>query len=304
MTFMVVILLAFAISVTMAGFLLSFKPQGRGQTTIYTGVCPARRVVEPVPMRTRRITTPTARIERRTARAIAIPAFAGRITGRGRQAGEPAPWTIILIGLVSICILGLFTLNHLFPHAAVFSTVWFGANPQVTQTANPDPVYTATRNLVRLSQLDPSQYDSTQQYNLWAYSACSAAAMTEVINAYGHHYRIADILKVEASINEITPELGLLEDVGIQRTVARFGFKTTWGYNLSLDKVITIANQGRPVIVSFPPDRYAGGHLVVVIGGNSSTVLLADTSLWNRHSLSRAQFLNWWEGFYAIVTPN
>ncbi len=97
--------------------------------------------------------------------------------------------------------------------------------------------------------------------------------MTEVINAYGHHYRITDILKVEAQIGEITPHLGLLEDIG------------------------------RPVIVAFPPARYDGGHLVVVTGGNSNYVYVADSSLWNRHSISRAQFLNWWEGFYAIVTP-
>ena len=127
--------------------------------------------------------------------------------------------------------------------------------------------------------------------------------MTVVFNAYGHHYRVTDILKVEAKIGEITPQLGLLEDIGIQRTAAQFGFKTTWGYNLSLDQIIDIANHGRPVIVSFPPARYEGGHLLVVTGGNSSTVYLADSSRWNRQSLSRAQFLQWWGGFSAIATP-
>ena len=127
--------------------------------------------------------------------------------------------------------------------------------------------------------------------------------MTEVINAYGHHYRVTDILKVESQIGEITPELGLVEEVGIARTVARFGFKTAWGHNLSLDNVIDIANHGRPVIVGWPPDRYAGGHLLVVTGGNSNYVYLADSSSYNYHSLSRHKFLSWWEGFSAIVTP-
>ena len=165
------------------------------------------------------------------------------------------------------------------------------------------PQFNATQSLVRLGQVDPAQYASYQEFTTWAYSACSTAAMTAVFNAYGHHYRITDVLKVEAGIGEITPQLGLLDEVGIQRTAAQFGFKTTWGHNLSLDQIITIANQGRPVIVSFPPDRYAGGHLLVVTGGNSSIVKLADSSLRNYHSLSRTQFLNWWEGFYAIVTP-
>jgi len=128
--------------------------------------------------------------------------------------------------------------------------------------------------------------------------------MTEVIDSYGHDYRITDILKVEAQIGEITPQQGLLEDIGIQRTAARFGFKTTWGHDLSLDQVINIASHGRPVIVSFPPDRYAGGHLLVVIGGDSIQVLVADSSILNHHAISRTQFLKWWEGFYAIVTPN
>lgn len=161
----------------------------------------------------------------------------------------------------------------------------------------------ASQQLVRVSQLDPAQYSSPEEYNTWAYSACSAAAMTEVLNAYSHHYRVTDILKVEAQIGEISPSLGLLRPEGIEHTAAQFGFKTTWSIAWTLEQVIRAANHGNPVIVSFPPDRYDGGHILVVTGGNSATVYLADTSLWNRHSLSRAQFLQWWEGFAAVVTP-
>ncbi len=161
----------------------------------------------------------------------------------------------------------------------------------------------ASQQLVRISQLDPDQYNSSEEYNTWAYSACSAASMTEVFNAYGHHYRIVDILNVEAQIGEITPSQGLLRPEGIEHTAAQFGFKTTWGNAWSLDQVIESANRGNPVIVSFPPDRYDGGHILVVTGGNSSTVYLADSSAWNRSSLSIAQFLQWWEGFAAVVTP-
>src|SRR6266702_58250 len=160
-----------------------------------------------------------------------------------------------------------------------------------------------SQRLVRISQLDPNQYDSSAEYNTWAYSACSAASMTEVFNAYGHHFRITDILKVEAQIGEITPTLGLVRPEGVEHTAAQFGFKTDWGNDWTLDKVINYANSGKPVIVSFPPDRYDGGHILVVIGGTSDTVYLADTSLWNRHSLPRWQFLQWWEGFAAVVTP-
>ncbi len=161
----------------------------------------------------------------------------------------------------------------------------------------------ASQQLVRVSQLDPAQYSSLEEYNTWAYSACSAAAMTEVLNAYGFHYRVTDILKVEAQIGEISPSLGLLRPEGIEHTAAQFGFKTTWSNAWTLEQVIRAANHGNPVIVSFPPDRYDGGHILVVTGGNSTTVFLADTSLWNRHALSRAQFLQWWEGFAAVLMP-
>ncbi len=161
----------------------------------------------------------------------------------------------------------------------------------------------ASQRLVRISQLDPNQYSSADEYNSWAYSACSAASMTEVFNAFGSHYRITDILKVEAQLGEITPALGLVRPEGIEHTAAQFGFKTTWGNAWTLDRVINTANQGMPVIISFPPDRYDGGHILVVIGGDSSSVYLADSSLWNRHSLTRGQFLQWWEGFAAVVTP-
>ena len=161
----------------------------------------------------------------------------------------------------------------------------------------------ASQHLTRISQLDPKQYASNAEWNTWAYSACSAAAMTEIFDAYGLHLRITDVLNPEARIGEVTPSLGLVRPEGIANTAALFGFKTNWGNAWSLDQIIATANTGKPVIVSFPPDRYAGGHILVVIGGDSSTVSLADTSLWNRHAITRAQFLAWWEGFGAVVTP-
>ncbi len=315
MTPLIVIFITLALAFVITGLLLSAKPHMHNQRPMSTVRTGRRLVVEPVPARTRSMVESERLNARRFSMEIeryqyagataAIPLNMGRDFGQ-RQTGKPIPRSIIIIGLVSIFILGFYLLNILLPHPALSNLVTFYVNasaaPPPSQNQNP-PQYNASQSLVRLSQLDPGQYASAQEYTTWAYSACSAAAMTEVFNAYGHHYRVTDILKVEAQIGEITPQLGLLEEVGIQRTAAQFGFNTTWGHSLSLDQIIDIANHGRPVIVSFPPDRYAGGHLLVVTGGNSSTVYLADSSRWNRHSLSRAQFLQWWEGFSAIVTP-
>lgn len=216
-------------------------------------------------------------------------------------------WKVFVPALTTIFLLSFYLLNAALPHPLLWSPVFFGSENQPATPAPAtvtDPTYTATQHLARLGQLDPKQYSSTQEYTTWAYSACSTASMTEVINSYGHNYRIADILAVESKIHEITPELGLLEESGIQHTGAQFGFKTTWGHDLSLDQVIAAASRGTPVIVSFPPYKYAGGHILVVRGGNASTVYLADSSGLDWTQLTRTRFLQLWGGFYAIMTPN
>jgi hypothetical protein len=183
----------------------------------------------------------------------------------------------------------------------------FSSAPQLTtsdlNTTMQKTSINASRALVRLSQLDPEEYASQNEFNTWAYSACSTTSLTEVFNAYGRHYRITDVLKVEAAIGEITPDLGLIEDVGIANTAAKFGFQTDWGDNWTLKQVLKNANAGRPVIVGWPPTRYEDRHVVVVTGGDTSSVYLADSSLWNRHMISHSQFMQWWTGFAAVITP-
>lgn len=199
-----------------------------------------------------------------------------------------------------------------------------GPGPVVTQNIAPDltvrtwqhytvlgyirsPLSTGGANIStrvqRISQLDPAQYNSTVEYNTWAYSACSTAVITELLNALGGHYRIHDVLAVEAARHDITPQLGLVSDAAFADTADQFGVQTTWGHTLTYDQVVSRALGGTPVAVSFPPDRYAGGHLLIVVGGNADTVLVVDSSAHNYQSLSRAQFLQWWGGFSATVTP-
>lgn len=313
---LLVILLAVSFVVVGSGVYLSYQPTMRSKRYV-----PARYlgqqvvVVDSLPPRRHAVMLSKQLVARRSALefdrytrdSIAVPLIVDSNLDQV-AAGSSIQWTRVIIGLLVVCLLGLFFFNFFLPRHATWNLImWYGSSPPTAQSgvqsSQVNSQYNVSRSLVRLSQLDPAQYDSHQEFTTWAYSACSTASLTEVLDAYGRHFRIADVLKVEAGIGEITPSLGLLEEVGIQRTAAQLGFKTTWGHNLSLDQIINIANQGRPVIVSFPPDRYDGGHLLVVTGGNNSIVKLADSSLWNRQYLSRSQFLQWWEGFYAIVTP-
>ncbi|MBE3561392.1 MAG: C39 family peptidase, partial [Ktedonobacteraceae bacterium] len=192
-------------------------------------------------------------------------------------------------------------INPLFTDTAATATA--GATTNNSPAAQFSGLSGASKALMRVGQLEPGQYASPDEYKVWAYSACSAAAMTEVINAYGHNYRITDILRVEIRVKAITPELGLLEPSGIDRTVSQFGFKTVWLKQPSLDDVIKIANDGRPVIVSWPPERWAGGHILVLRGGNAQNVYLADSSKLNYQVMSRARFSQLWAGFSVVVVP-
>lgn len=219
------------------------------------------------------------------------------------------PSALVTLLLTSLFLVTLFAASGIFEQA--LRAMKHAAIPAISQLSTSElnldahqaPAVNASKALARISQLDESEYASQNEYDTWAYSACSTASMTEVFNAYGRHYRIADVLKVEADLGEITPQLGLMENAGIANTAAKFGFKTDWGNDWTLDEVLSIANLGRPVIVGWPPDHYDGGHIVVVTGGDANEVYLADSSLWDRHALSRTQFMQWWGGFAAVVMP-
>ena len=231
-----------------------------------------------------------------------------------KRPSKPTPWLGIMLVLIALFAFGTYSLRILLPNSAlVVSTSWLDStNTAVSASASnassaPTLLFPgisgAAKNLVRIYQLDPTQYHNQQDYDTWAMSTCSAAAMTEVINAYGHHYRLADILKVEAGLNQITPDLGLLQPTGIDKTVVQFGFKATWLVKPSLDDMLRVANTGRPVIIGFPPDRWQGGHVIVALGGDKDHVYVADSSRLNMRVLTRAKFLQYWAGFAVVVEP-
>jgi len=233
------------------------------------------------------------------------------------RSNRPMSWLGIVLILVALFGVGLVAMRPLFAGTGVIGTfAWsqpFGAAPTPVPAVNKADTTLqdllagttgASKSLARVYQLDPAQYGSSQDFNTWAPSACSAASMTEVINSYGHNYKIADILKVEAGLGQISPELGLLRPTGIDTTVDKFGFKAIHLNSPSVDDIIKIANTGKPVIVSFPPQRWTGGHILVLRGGRDNNVYLADSSQFNMTIVSRATFLKYWGGFAVVVMPN
>ncbi|WP_376793683.1 hypothetical protein [Thermogemmatispora sp.] len=308
MPMLVFMLFVVALTVSLCGLYLSARPFLAGKRQRPAVVARPLRAPGTPRLRARQGQMATvAQPRRRSAGALSLSVAPERVYGAGPLPWREIPWKVILVGLISLLIVIFLGSQLLLSRGVGFVLPYlWTAEPAATVTANSPAStahYDASSHLMRINQLDPAQYDSQAQYQTWAYSACSAAAMTVVINAYGHRYRIADILKVESALHEITPDQGLLEEVGIARTAARFHFTTLWGHNLSLDQMLAIANSGRPVIVSFPPDRFPGGHLLVVRGGNASTVFLVDSSRLNYTAMARSRFLQLWGGFYAVLTP-
>src|SRR5215472_6672807 len=101
MPLLLITLLAVSLIVTTIGFLLSPKPQVRSQrASSYPYMRNGRRVYNPVdtePILTRRY---SVQLEQPAAFSLSIPAIWERVTGRAL--GQPLPWKVIIVGLVSI----------------------------------------------------------------------------------------------------------------------------------------------------------------------------------------------------------
>ena len=317
-------LLAFAVCITLAGLWLSPRksaPRSRGVS--YASSMNARRPVRSA--RRNHVVGENRRMSvRRSAVEVERRAWADILTSLNvsqifaqRRRRRDTPWLGITLILLALFLFGVYFLRTVLPSPTLFallpdtsSTTSGNTTSGSSTTTVKSPFTGASNALVRLSQVDPAQYNSMQEYNTWWPSACSAASMTEIINSYGHHYRVTDILAKETSINEITADAGLLEPHGLDKTLALYNFTTRWLYNPSalpanpsVDLLVNTANSGTPVIINFPPSRWAGGHILVALGGNKNYVYLADSSRLNMRAMDRQTFLKYWIGFAVVATP-
>lgn len=321
MIILLLALLAFAIALTLAGLWLSPKktsPSNRGVSyaaSMDTRRTPVRRpqhaVGENRRMSTRR--SPMV-IEQRVWANVLASMNIGQLFARQKKFKD-TPWLGIMLILLTLFVFGVYFLRTALPNPTLFALMPDNTNviSSTNGDANTHPmqVFTgASKALTRVSQVDPAQYASMDEYNTWWPSACSAASMTEIINAYGHNYRVTDVLKTEVNVREITADLGLLTPHGLDVTLARYNFTTHWlsnplalPANPSVDDLINTANSGTPVIINFPPYRWAGGHILVAIGGDKNYVYLADSSRINMRAMDRKTFLKYWVGFAVVATP-
>ena len=205
------------------------------------------------------------------------------------------------------------------------SVLQFLPSPQLNQTnQSPSlplsfPVKKISRNLTAFSQADKAQYNNQNpQWSQWSYSACSGCAMAALMDAYGatvngRPLNCGDVLEVEQRISVYNPvnEWGLIrgQPDELAATAAQFGFTGSYTQKLSLDDLITLANAGIPSIVRIPT------HIMILTGGDSQHVFLADSGGLHLSKVTRTQFLHglpgsrlyagqsWMTGWYIILTP-
>ena len=182
------------------------------------------------------------------------------------------------------------------------------------------PVKNTSSTVTALSQADKTHYNNENpEWSIWSYSACSGCAMAAIMDAYGAtlHGRplnCGDVLEVENRLSVYSPvnEWGLItgEPDELAQTATQFGFTGYYTQKLSLDDLITLANAGIPSIVRIPT------HIMILTGGDSQNVFLADSGGLHLSKVTRNQFLHglpgsrlyagqsWMTGWYIILTPN
>lgn len=162
-----------------------------------------------------------------------------------------------------------------------------------------------THKVVWLDSGARSEYNNDLEWLVWSWSSCSGDSMAMVFNAYGKHLNIGDVLETEYNLGVWTPSLGILGDYGFTKTGDYYGFNTSISYSRTLQQIIDLANSGTPVIVGAPM------HILVLTGGDSQYVYLADPSPHNYKRLTRNQFQyggfdgfsSYWTGLSIVMTP-
>jgi predicted double-glycine peptidase len=142
-------------------------------------------------------------------------------------------------------------------------------------------------------------YDSVDQFNQWWGSACSAAVLAEILNAYG-----VPNATIGKMIDELGPDIstqwGLETYDGFNKVAQMHGFRA----DIYVDRHLTYHQMqyltntlGLPVIVNVRATTgyyhyLSGGHFLVMTGGDGNSIRLVDSSLYYIKSLPLGTF-NW-----------
>jgi hypothetical protein len=205
----------------------------------------------------------------------------------GRELLRAGVFGSLLILVVAVVVLGSTS-------GAALGMNWsrLSWHPQVTPTAMHYPV---AERVQAFYQGDPSVgWDSRQQYQTWWPSACSPAALTMDLRAWGVQVGIGPVLDRLIALHAITPAEGLLTPDALALVAREYGYQARAFQQWSVAQVAQVTAQGVPVLLDLR-DRseqtpYPGlvvGHWLVAVGVSSTGVVqVRDSSGYHIQQLS------------------
>jgi hypothetical protein len=154
------------------------------------------------------------------------------------------------------------------------------------QMTAPLPPHAVASKVQAFYQGDPSiGWDSHTQYATWWKSACSPAALTMTLHAWGTPVGIGQVLDRLIAKKAITPQHGLLHAEALESVAKSYGFAATTFWHWKLKDVQRVTDQGVPVLIDVvdakrqtPYPDFVVGHWLVVTSVTADRVEVRDSS--------------------------
>ncbi len=156
--------------------------------------------------------------------------------------------------------------------------------------------------------LRPDLYDNNAQFQAWGGAACSAAALSEILTAYGvPHATIGH--EIDELGSYISPNGGLLDRHGFAVVAAKHHLRADESTSLTYNQLVYLTEKlGMPVIVNVRITYgyyhfFDGGHFLTVVGGDAQGLKIVDSSEYYIHYLPKSVFYQMFTGYTAAIVP-
>ncbi|HLW03414.1 MAG TPA: hypothetical protein VKT82_32515 [Ktedonobacterales bacterium] len=228
-------------------------------------------------------------------------------------------FTFIKLSLIALIVCGVLTATfataggnaNLLFHA--LSNVLPFSAPAAQQQSGPTTVAQRVQPIIQ-ADLNAG-YDSKAQHDLWWDSACSAAAMTEVLHAWGiTNVTIGQLIDVMSAHNPpyITSWGGLMSQDAWEYMMSTFNMRATvqMNHGMSYDDILNMTEvQGIPVVLGVRDSgeiyypALSVGHFLVAVGGDEAGIRIVDSSLYRITYLPKNELNYLWTGETIVIKP-
>lgn len=226
-----------------------------------------------------------------------------RLNTRALVERARSPWSMVRMALaITALLLALF-----------YGSGRMGENAQPLMVAHAEAGATAGSAVTALVRpetqlLRPDLYDSYSQFQDWGGAACSAAALSETLTAYG----VPDATighEIDELGSYISPHGGLLNRHGFAVVAAKHNLRADESTSLTYNQLVYLTETlGMPVIVNVRISYgyyhfFDGGHFLTVVGGDAQGLKIVDSSEYYLHYLPKDVFYQMFTGYTAAIVP-